>query len=32
MGFGGKIKFKNQNEAWKLFHEHFKTPTEFKEI
>ena len=31
-GLGGKIKFKNQNEAWRLFHEHFKTPTEFIEI
>ena len=31
-GFGGKINFKNQNEAWRLLHEHFKTPTELKEI
>ena len=31
-GLGGKIKYKNQNEAWKLFHENFKTSNEFIEI
>ena len=29
-GFGSKIKFKSQKEAWNMFLEQFKIPTRFR--